>query len=335
MKNLFLYSALVAATLFTFSSCDVEDEIDFPLPGHGDKANAYMTSNTSGMLTMLNGEDLSDVKVRQKNIASMDADGVYYNEERKEIILASRSTNRVEIYQKRKNGSLEIKTTSDPRFTNAREIAVSGNMIVVVQDGDPALNNNMNKLYVFERTPSGVRYRNTYDVNFNLWGIHAEGSTLFAVVDNSGDIVSFNNFFSNPNGMIQPTKRVTIEGLVRTHGITYSKMDDKMVLTDIGDAAVANDGGIVVINNFHALYSGMANGGTIGADKQIRIEGSNTMLGNPVDVGYEHESKSIYVAERANGGGKVLIFSTPTADGNPSPVYSKNVAGASSIYVTK
>lgn len=333
MKKSLTYSALFAAALLTFSACDVEDEIDFPLPVLVGEPNVYLTSNTSGMLTLLDAEDMSDVMVHQKKIASMDADGVHYNKERKEIILASRSTNRVEIYQEKKYGSFEIKTTSDPDFTNAREIAVSGNLIVVAQDADPMLNNNMNRLYVYERTPSGVRLRNTYDVDFNLWGIHAEGSTIYAVVDNSSDIVSFNNFFSNGDGMIQPDKRVTVEGLVRTHGITYSGKDDKMVLTDIGDAAMADDGAIVVISNFLSLYNSTANGGTINADAQTRIEGGNTMLGNPVDVSYDDDTDHIYVAERANGGGMVLIFKMPTADGNPSPAYSKSVAGASSIYL--
>lgn len=335
MKNLFTYSALFVAALLTFSSCEPEDDFDFELPEKGEKSTAYVSSNTSGMVTMLEADGLNDVEVKQKKIASMDADGIYYNEERNEIILASRTTNRIEIYQKMKDGSLEIKTTSTPDFTNAREIAVSGNMIVVVQDADPALNNNMNKFYVYERTPSGVRYRNTYDVGINLWGIHADGSTLYAVVDNSSDIVSFDNFFSNPNGMIEPTKRVTIEGLVRTHGITYSKDDDKMVLTDVGDGAAADDGALVVISNFSALFSGTANGGTIGADDQVRIEGSNTMLGNPVDVAYDEETGYVYVAERASGGGKVLIFATPMADGNIAPGYSKDVAGASAIYLNQ
>lgn len=331
MKNLLTYSAFFAATLLTLTSCEKDDDYDFELPGAGDKA--YVSSNTSGMVTIMDVDDLSDIDVEQKKIASMDADGIYYNKERQEIILASRTTNRVEIYQKHKNGALEIKTTSDPNFTNAREVAVSGDMIVVAQDADPALNNNMNRLYVYERTPSGIRYRNTYDVDFNLWGIHAEGNSLWAVADNTSDIVYFENFFSNSNGMIQPTKRVTIEGIVRTHGITYSKKDDKMVLTDVGDGAVADDGAIVVIGNFMSVFGGTANGGTIGMGSQIRIEGANTMLGNPVDVSYSNDTKHIYVAERANGGGKVLVFEMPTSDGNPAPTYSKMVAGASSIYL--
>ena len=333
MKNLFTYSALFFAALLTFTSCDPEGDFDFELPDTEAESTAYVSSNTSGMVTMLEADGLRDVEVVQKMIASKDADGIYYHEERKEIILASRTTNRIEIYQKKKDGTLEIKTTSTPDFTNAREVAVSGNMIVVAQDADPALNNNMNKFYVYERTPSGVRYRNTYDVGSNLWGIHAEGNTLWAVVDNSSDIVAFENFFANPNGMVEPTKRVTIDGLVRTHGITYSKKDDKMVLTDVGDGAVADDGALVVISNFGAVFSGTANGGTIGADQQVRIAGSNTMLGNPVDVAYDEKTGYIYVAERANGGGKVLIFEMPMSDGNMAPGYSKDVAGASDIYL--
>lgn len=331
MKHLLTYSTLLATALFTFSSCDKDDEIDFNFPDNG--SMAYMSSNTSGMVTMVDADGLTDVSVKQKNIASMDADGIYYNDERNEIILASRTTNRLEVYQKKGNGSLEIKTTSTSDFTNAREIAVSGNMIVVAQDADPALNGNMNRLFVYERTPSGIRYRNTYDVDFNLWGIHAEGNALWAVADNTSDIVYFENFFANANGKIQPTKRVTIEGIVRTHGITYSKEDNKMVLTDVGDGAVADDGAIVVISNFSSVFAGTANRGTIGASAQVRIAGSNTMLGNPVDVAYDNDTKYIYVAERANEGGKVLIFKMPTANGNPMPGYSKNVAGAAAIYL--
>lgn len=333
MKNLFTYSAVFAAALLTFSSCNPEDDFDFQLPKENDKT-AYVSSNTSGMVTMIEPAGMHDFQMKQKSIASKDADGIYYNRERKELILASRTTNRVEVYQKKKNSNmLEIKTTSNPDFTNAREIAVSGNMLVVVQDADPALNQNQNRLFVYERTPSGVRLRNTYDVGFNLWGIHAEGNTLYAVVDNSSDLVSFENFFSNSNGMIQPTKRVTVAGIVRTHGLTYSKTTDKMVLTDVGDGAVATDGALVVISNFMSVFNSTANGGTIGAGAQVRIEGSNTMLGNPVDVAYDDKTGHLYVAERANGGGKVLIFAMPMANGNPAPGYSSMVAGASSIYL--
>ncbi|WP_162055829.1 hypothetical protein [Pontibacter pamirensis] len=333
MKKSFTCSTLFAAALLIFSSCDPEDDFDFELPGDQEGSTAYVSSNTSGLVTVLEADGLGDVDVMQKSIASMDADGIYYDEERNEIILASRTTNRIEVYQKMKDGSLELKTTSTPDFTNAREVAVSGNMIVVVQDADPALNNNMNKLYVYERTPSGVHLRNTYDVGINLWGIHAEGSTLYAVVDNSGDIASFENFFSNADGMIEPTKRVTVGGIVRTHGITYSKEDHRMVLTDVGDGAVADDGALVIIDNFSNVFSSTAQGGTIGADSQIRIEGSKTMLGNPVDVAYDEETGYLYVAERANGGGKVLIFEMPMYNGNLSPGYSKEVAGASSVYL--
>ncbi|AKD05620.1 hypothetical protein PKOR_09555 [Pontibacter korlensis] len=331
MKHLSTYSTLLATALFTFSSCEKDDEIDFNFPDEG--SMAYVSSNTSGMITTLDVDDVSDISMKQKNIASTDADGIYYNDDRDEIILASRTYNRLEIYQKRKNGSLEIKTTSSSDFSNAREIAVSGDMIVVAQDADPVLNNNMNRFYVYERTPSGIRYRNMYDVNINLWGIHAEGNTLYAVVDNSSDIVSFENFFSNLNGMIEPSKRVTVEGIVRTHGITHSSKDNRMGLTDVGDGAVDNDGAVVVISNFSSMFGNTANGGTIMAADQVRIEGSNTMLGNPVDVAYNEDNKHIYVAERASEGGKVLIFEMPASNGNPTPAYSKNVAGAAAIYL--
>jgi hypothetical protein len=277
-------------------------------------------------------KDLRDITVNQEDIASTDAEGVYYNKERKEIIVASRTYNRVEIYQKLKDGSLEIKTTGPANFTNARAITMSNNMIVVAQAGNAA-NNNTNRLYVYERTPSGVRWTNTYDVDFALWGIHAEGQNLWAVVDNTSDIVVFENFYANASGMITPSKRVTIEGLIRTHGITYSRQDDKMLLTDVADAASATDGAIHIISNFTSVWNSTENGGTIGLGSQVRIAGSRTMLGNPVGISYDRKHMHVYVAERANSGGKVLIFKLPTSSGNPSPAYSRDVAGASDVDV--
>lgn len=42
MRKSLTYSTLFAAALFAFSACDVEDEIDFPLPVPGKAPNAYL-----------------------------------------------------------------------------------------------------------------------------------------------------------------------------------------------------------------------------------------------------------------------------------------------------
>ncbi|WP_353088530.1 hypothetical protein [Flavobacterium sp.] len=99
-----------------------------------------------------------------------------------------------------------------------------------------------------------------------------------------------------------PTKRVTITGLVRTHGITNAASNDRMVLTDVGAVASDIDGGLIFINNFSLVIAATPNGGTIALTNQVRVYGPLSTLGNPVDVAYDAVSKPIYVSERANMG---------------------------------
>ncbi|NNT73027.1 hypothetical protein HKT18_12445 [Flavobacterium sp. IMCC34852] len=295
----------------------------------------FTTSNTTGKVSVT---DLNTNGINSFTVASTDADGAYYFDDSDELILASRTNNRVEAYSDVMNAvamnsttlSLTAMSTSD--FTNAREIAVSGDKVVVTQD-QSAANNNTNKLIVYQKTASGFMLLNSYTVNFKTWGIHLEGDTLYAVADLTGDLLSFENFFANVDGTILPTKRVTVEGLVRTHGITYSKRSNTMVLTDVGLAASDSDGGVIVLKGFTELFAATPNMGTIAMNKQIRIYGSNTSLGNPVDVAYDNFTKTIYVAERLNGGGKLLTFDLPNSNVNAMPTGSRPEPGVSSVYL--
>jgi len=51
-----------------------------------------------------------------------------------------------------------------------------------------------------------------------------------------------------------------------------------------------------------------------------------------VDLAYESTTDRIFVAERADGGGRVLGFNMPTASGNFFPSYNQPFAGASAIF---
>ena len=271
----------------------------------------------------------------------MDADGIYYDGTKDEVILASRSNNRVEAYGNftfavtSAAASLTATSTSTSDFTNAREIAVSGDKIIVAQD-QSASNGNTNKFVVYQKFPSGlISLSATYTLNFKAWAMQMSGTTLYAIADLTGDLLVFDNFLSNPSGAILPNKRVTIQGLVRTHGITFSDADNRMILTDVGSATVDSDGGIIVINNFKTIISATPNMGTIMMGDQIRIYGPNSTLGNPVDVAYDSKTKKIYVAERLNMGGRVLTFAQPTASADAMPENARLEAGVSSIYLYK
>lgn len=298
------------------------------------------SSNTTGKISFV---DLlsTNSSIFSFSVNGTDNDGIYYNSFSDEVILASRTNNRLETYSGLKNG-VETNTdnlmlsnfSSNMDFTNAREIAISGDKVIVTQD-QATINNDTNKFLVYQKTTSGYNLINEYTLDFKIWGIHAEGTTLYAVADLTSDILVFENFFSLASGTIMPTKRVTIEGLTRTHGITYSANDDVMILTDVASAADATDGGLIVINNFTTVLNSTSNMGTIAMSNQKRIYGASSTLGNPVDVAYDYVTNVIYVAERANGGGKVLTFNIPTASGDVAPVDSRAEAGVAAVYLLR
>ena len=130
------------------------------------------------------------------------------------------------------------------------------------------------------------------------------------------------------------TAIVEIEGIVRTHGLTYDSDNDIMVLTDVGAGSDDSDGAIHIIDNFLSKFSMAMNGmNRIVLADEVRIAGDNTFLGNPVDVALSEELGTIYVAERANGSGRVLTFAYPSNGGNIAPMMNIDFAGASAVYL--
>ncbi|MEL1240201.1 hypothetical protein [Flavobacterium flavipallidum] len=332
MKKLFISCIVIALTI---SSCS-NDNVMMYTP----ELTMVTSSNTSGKVTYV---DLlkSPTMVSSFMISSLDAEGISYDSNADNIIVASRTNNRLEAYSGVKNAVSTGATTlnlafsgSNLDFTNARETAVSGDIVVVAQD-QLASNGLVNKLLVYQKSEMGFTLLKSFTTDFKLWGIHMEGNDLYAVADLTSDIVYFKNFMSNSSGTISATKRITIEGLVRTHGITYSAKDDLMVLTDVGSAASDSDGGLVYIKKFKSVFASTANMGTIAMSNQIRIYGTNSQLGNPVDVAYDHVTNTTYVAERLNGGGKVMSFSMPTMSSDATPMNVRAEAGVTSIFVVR
>ena len=332
MKHLFISSAFL---ILLFASCDNSDSNSASA-----EATLVTSSNTTGKVSYV---DLLSPNAIAKSftIASIDAEGISYDSDTDAVIVASRTNNRLETYSGLKasfnagTDNLSATLTSlTGDFTNARETAVSGDMIVVTQD-QLAINGNMNKLLVYKKAYNGFTLVKTFNTDFKLWGIHMVGDDLYAVVDLTGDIVMFKDFMSKAPGMITATKRVTIAGLTRTHGITYSAADDVMILTDVADAASATDGGLVLIKNFSSVFASTAASGTIALSNQVRIYGPNSKLGNPVDVAYDSVTNYIYVAERLNAGGQVLTYSYPMASGDFAPINSRAELGVTSIFVLR
>jgi hypothetical protein len=335
MKNLFITSALL---VLIFTSCDNNDSENTNTTTA--EAALFTSSNTSGKITY---QDLlaSSTTVKSFTVASLDAEGISYNSDTDAVIIASRTGNKLETYTGLKSAvkagtdNLILSLSSlSTEFTNARETAVSGDIVVVAQD-QLASNGMVNKLLVYKKTTTSFTLVKSFTTDFKLWGIHINGNDLYAVADLTSDIVLFKDYMSSASGAITATKRVTIAGLVRTHGITYSAADDTMILTDVGNAASGTDGGLVFIKNFSTVFSSTMAAGTIALTNQVRIYGPNSLLGNPVDVAYDQVTKKIYVAERLNAGGEVLTYNYPAMSGDAAPANIRLEAGVTSVFVLR
>ncbi len=293
----------------------------------------FVSSNTSGKVGVFNFND-ADMSVSTTfDAKGNDADGIYYDKATDVVFQLDRTNNVIRAFSKvRENLDINLKpvlsATSISNFTNGREIAVNGDQMVVVQDAD-ASNGNVDKLLVYKISPTAITFVKEYVTNLALWGIHLDGSTLYAVQDLSDKVLKYDNFLSLPAGAITPSQTIVIESMVRTHGITYYHKKDMMILTDVAAASSATDGSFTVIKNF----TKKAEDNLITTAEQIIIEGPNSLLGNPVDIAYDDRSQNIYVAERAKDGGRVLGYAMPTQSGDNPPIYNEVFAGASAIYL--
>lgn len=293
----------------------------------------FVSSNTSGKVGMFNFATDNTSSVRTFDVPGADADGIYYDQAADVLYQLSRSKNVIHAFSKVKenldiNLSPVLTATSTSDFTNGREIAVFGNKLVVAQDAD-ASNGSVDKFLIYTISPTSIKLEKTYEVNRALWGIHLDGNTLYAVEDVSDRVLRFDQFFDRAAGAITPDQVVTIESMVRTHGITYDRQGDVMILTDVAAAASATDGAFTVIRNYHTK----AADNVITTSEQIIVEGPLSLLGNPVDIAFDRPSNRIYIAERAKDGGRVLGFNMPTASGDAAPVFNEVFAGASAIYL--
>jgi len=298
-----------------------------------DLVNIFVSSNTTGTAAMLGVDDTDDVSFRTFDVAAMDADGIYYSSDDDVLYQLNRTDNVVNAYRDAKmsidqgnNPTLTATSTSD--FINGREITVSGNTLVVAQDANDA-NGQQNKFVVYSAAANSIVKEAEYTTDLNLWGIQMVGDALYAIEDNSDRLAIFENFASNADGSdITADRLITVEGIVRTHGLTVDTDNNTMILTDVGSGAVADDGAVVIVRDYITALEN----GTIESSEQVRVAGANTLLGNPVDVAYDYTNDLIYIAERANGGGRILAFDGATAGGDVAPSYSRDFAGASAIY---
>ncbi|MEM9103542.1 MAG: hypothetical protein AAGB12_14610 [Pseudomonadota bacterium] len=117
-----------------------------------------------------------------------------------------------------------------------------------------------------------------------------------ALVD--GSILVADNFVASDYSLespriIRPNADAEISNI---HGIVYDASSDRLVVSDVGDAAVADDGKIYVIADASTAEGNIT--------PEMIFEGSNTQLGNPVDIAMA--DGWLFIAEKSND--KLLAY---------------------------
>lgn len=333
--------SLLFITAFFITSCDKEDNLN---PDNESSVELYASNNSDGDISQYEFKSSGEVTISKFVTPSSAADGIYYDKQNDEVVQASRSSLTLESFIHisdilETTVNLDINLFGNEKMLSPREMAVKGNMYVVADnmdvDGNTATPDG--RFFVYEKNSQGFSLRNIITTDIKLWGITFIGNDLYAVVDADDQVAVYRNFLSQTGSiMLSPDKSVHLEGIVRTHGITYDASTGILVMTDIGSAAnTQDDGGIHLIKSFMSKFDGTSNGGTIALADQIRISGSSTMLGNPVDVAYDGETDMIYIAEAGNGGGRILAFANASAGGDKVPAFNNSLAAASSVCLSK
>jgi len=339
MKLTKLTIALLSAAA-VFTSCNDDDDLG---EGRFDRAELYATSTANGNITVYDFSDRNNVETSTLTTVSTSNEGISYDASSNELTVASRSNGTLNTFtniEEAVDGTTTAVTgaISSTDLTSPRAIAVSGNLVVVSDNDGDMGGPDGNEFYVYTKSGSTLTLRDRFEIPFAVWGIEFIGNDLFAVVDQTADLAVFENFAANQedpadatDNVLTATKRITIANLGRTHGITYNADDNLLIMTDIDQASSDSDGGFNMIPNFTTEFANVANGGTLAASSQTIVKGSATFLGNPIDVKYDDETKTVFIAEIANGGGRVLGFSNIGNGGNIAPQVNNMLEGASSV----
>ena len=338
MKYPFLILTLFLSTL-TFISCDDDDNTEDMGANVTASGMLYASNNSDGDITVYDVEEEEPESESQTIVTSSTAaEGIYFDGDN-EVVQASRSSNNLNAYADISASigglSLTASFSSASDLSSPRDLAVSGNFYVVADNADVDGDTNTadGRLFIYSRTGDSFTLRNTITTDFAVWGIEFVGSDLYAVVDKTNRIAVYTNFLANnsTDASRSADKEIQIEGIVRTHGLAFD--GGTMVLTDVGDAGSDSDGAFHVITNWETKFNNTAdNDVLVISGNQVRVDGSATFMGNPVAAEYDAESNTVFIAEAANGGGRVLSFTNIEAGGNLSPELNANLESASSLY---
>lgn len=331
-KNIFIYF-LYLFPLFILFSC-TKDE-NQPMP-QSTVSRLYVSNadiDASVVNTMIfDPADQATFPLPYKFDSKLpDGNGILFNPYSGTVIQVSRKNKNVRTFKVNTDGSLaNANSFVDEGLLSAREMAYDRNrdILYVSSNIDSAI-------YVYTKASTLTGTINAFKklkLNGQPWGIHLDNNRLFVALDlDRREVQLFENVSELAVGNISPTKKITINGAVRLHGITYSANRDILLLTDIAESSASgfdSDGAIYVIKNVETEFT--ANGKLV--TPSATIKGLNTNLGNPVDIAWDDRTLKdlIYVAEKAGrkiltfkfaDNGNVKPFSTASLSSSPEAIY--------------
>lgn len=149
----------------------------------------------------------------------------------------------------------------------------------------------------------------------NAWDlVYNETQDRAFLAMTNGTVLVIDNYVSNDFSAMGARTITPGDGMAisNIHGIAYRADIDTLVVSDVGDAAVADDGKIFVISSASTAE------GMVTPDRTIA--GPSTLLGNPVDLILE--GNRAFIAEKSNDAILVYnnIFAGESGDVAPSRV---------------
>lgn len=288
-------------------------------------SNAETTVNAKNLQLFKPADSTVLVPKFELNNGAQDANGVLFVASKNFLFQVSRAQKSIRLYTNASTlfeASLPNNIIIDSTLSSGREIAYDE-----TNDALFVANNTDSTIRVYEKvsTLNGKYVGKKLKLSGEPWGItyDKKNNRLFVVMDkNALRIEIYNNPSGIAAGKVTASLRFFINGYkingatARLHGIAYSSQRDMLFVTEIGNASGTNfdkDGGIYIIDK----VSKITNNSSILANRAIY--GSNTGLGNPVDIAIDDRNIKgfIYVAEKANK--KILVFGFGD-NGNVAPI---------------
>lgn len=313
---------LLSALIFTSCKKNDADPIATPV-SRLFVSNADLTNPNLSVYSPADGATLP--APMQVNTSAPDGNGIVYHAASNVGFQVSRQDKTIKKFTVSSTGEVTVTGSFvDATLTSGRDATydAANKTLYVASNSD-------NKIFVYANAPSltgSITPSKVLTLDGQPWGLDFANGSLMVLIDlDRKEIQLFKNINSIATGTVTPSNKITIPAATRLHGLVYDAASDLLLVTEIGVASgisipAANaDGGIYIIEGAMAKFTANA---AVTANRTII--GSNTMLGNPVDVTFDARNgkKLIYIAEKANK--KILVFKL-TDNGNVAPTTSASV----------